>query len=491
MPDPQLSTRPSVKLAVKFKTLYGIGCVVDGVSLNALTYFALFYFTTVCGLSGTAAGAAVFISLIIDAVLDPAIGLLSDQSRSSLGRRHSFMFASIVPLGFAFGLLFSVPDLGGAGLFIFICGLSVVTRILLSSFNLPYYALGAELSDDYTERMSVVAYRITFLLIASFLSLALGLGLFFSGPNGLLDRGSYARYGWTCAAIMVFAGLVCAVGTRRVVGSLHVAPLTDAPILKTLWGELKEVRRSRSFLVLFFATLFFWIAQGVHGTLQIHAQKYFWNLSESDIKIVVLSIALGPLLGIPVAGFAAKRFEKKTIALAGLGLMAVSLAFLPMLRIMDVLTLQGPPLVTLLIVNALLTGAALVAAGISFQAMIADAADEHDYHFNVRREGLFFAGLTLAVKASTGVGALVAGLALDIIGFPAEQIAAQQSVMIGADTARSLGFVAGPLAAIVALLVPLVLWSYRLDRKALETIQQALRQRHLSSTGRTSGVAAE
>ena len=50
--------------------------------------------------------------------------------------------------------------------------------------------------------------------------------------------------------------------------------------------------------------------------------------------------------------------------------------------------------------------------------MMADAADEHEFLFGTRREGLYYAGLNFSAKAASGLGALVAGLALDLIAFP-------------------------------------------------------------------------
>src|SRR6185312_8559857 len=83
---------------------------------------------------------------------------------------------------------------------------------------------------------------------------------------------------------------------------------------------------------------------------------------------------------------------------------------------------------TILFCNALLTGAALVGAAIGAQSMMADAVDEHEYRFGIRREGLFFSGLALAVKAASGLGGFLAGAALDLIHFPTA-IATQGSAL--------------------------------------------------------------
>ncbi len=464
------------KLKPGFKLLYGFGCVVDGVSTTALTYFALFYFTAVCGLPGSWAGAAVFIGLIVDSVIDPLIGLLSDNTSSPLGRRHVYMLASLVPLAIAFGLLFSIPALKGLALFGYVTLLSTATRVLLSVFNLPYYALGAELTDDYAERMSVVAYRFSFLMAASLCCLGIGLGGFLGGATGLLNRSAYAPFGWTCALVMALCGFVSLVGTRSVIPRLHRARDVGGPILRRFLREAGDACANRSFIVLFLSSLAFFIAQGASGALTLYANKYFWALPDGSTRLVVLAVTFGPVIGVPMTAAAARVFEKRTIATAGLALFALSLACTPLLRISGVLPSSGPGLLAVLIANALIVGAGLTVTAVSFQAMIADAADEHEHLFGVRREGLFFAGLTLAVKAATGVGALVAGVALDVIHFPTVQIASHKAYHLDAAVLRHLGLIAGPLPALIAVASPLVLLAYRLTSSRVAAIQQDLRR---------------
>ena len=106
------------QVGVGLKTIYGSGNVVDGMSAYVFGTFLFFYFTAVCGLSGSQTGVALFLALVIDAVADPLIGSISDNSGSRFGRRHPFMIASALPIAIMFGLLFSIPaSLSGWPLF--------------------------------------------------------------------------------------------------------------------------------------------------------------------------------------------------------------------------------------------------------------------------------------------------------------------------------------------------------------------------------------
>jgi len=137
------------KLGFGLMAAYGSGALVDSVTNAALGTFLLFYLTAVCGLSNSLAGLSLFVGLVIDALVDPLVGSLSDNTNAKLGRRHPFMLGSAVPLAICLGALFSIPaSLTGWGLFAYVTVILIGLRICHSLNNLPYVALGAELSDD-------------------------------------------------------------------------------------------------------------------------------------------------------------------------------------------------------------------------------------------------------------------------------------------------------------------------------------------------------
>jgi len=114
-------------------------------------------------------------------------------------------------------------------------------------------------------------------------------------------------------------------------------------------------------------------------------------------------------------------------------------------------------------------------ATIAFQSMMADATDEHEHLFGARREGLYFAGITLSAKASSGLGAFVGGLTLDLIGFPHGGAGhAAALAHIPATTIRNLGIAYGPGAAIFTAVAIAVLLTYKLSKADVARIQTDL-----------------
>ncbi len=109
--------------------------------------------------------------------------------------------------------------------------------------------------------------------------------------------------------------------------------------------------------------------------------------------------------------------EKRTTAMLGLALIGIAQLGPVTLRLTGIIPASAalPTLGAAVILGGIGGGIATIA----FQSMMADATDEHEHLFGARREGLYFAGITLSAKASSGLGAWIGGITLDVIGFPA------------------------------------------------------------------------
>ncbi len=391
------------RLPIRFKALYASGDMVDGTVAYAVGAYLFYYLTVVCGLSGTLAGLALAITLAVDAIADPLIGFVSDNTRSRLGRRHPYMFLSALPAAVSLGLIFSVPaGLTGGALFAYVMAALLVLRVAMSAFTLPYAALGAELTANYTERSTVVAYRSAFNIFANFVTMSLALRVFLKDAHGhldLLNRAAYAPFAWCVAGLTLAGGLISAFGTLPLRGRLRAVPANASASPLRMLAELKDVARNRSFVALFICILLFWAAQGTIGILNLHVVKYFWRLPGGVIQTLPLFSLGGLATGIPIAGLVLQRAEKRVVSILGPGdPLRVPHRLASPFRIPAgvLLTRQrhGGTLAlwSILAVAEVLKNWAVTCVAISFWSMLADAADEHEFLFRQRREGLFFAG---------------------------------------------------------------------------------------------------
>ena len=479
--SPTASGRSS-RLSVGLQFGYGLGQLLDGASSNAINIFLLFYLTAVCGLSGSAAGIAISAGLVIDAIVDPVIGFISDSWRSRWGRRLPFMIAAVIPASISLVLIFSLPkNASGTALFILVMIVSLLLRLSISLFNLPYLALGAEVTDNHKERMAIAAWRWGLGMAAGLVAVALGFGVFLKGPGGLMHRDAYATFAMACAALMAIGAISSIVAGYKMRGRMHEGVNAAGGNRANFIAGIVELFKNASFRALFASAILFFVSLGVSLSLGLHANTFFWHLETNETQLVTLSLFVGLLIGAPLAGLL-RRFEKRTTVFIGWIGMMLAMAIPVVLRLLGLVPLSHMPLALLLASFSLFNGAMLSIVAVAFGAMMADAVDEHEFLFHTRREGLYFAGWTFAAKMSAGIGTLLAGLILQFIGFPNDLAAAGGlHASLSPRTVELLGLFAGPGAAAIGLTGIFVIFGYRVNRRRHAEIIAALSERRIGS----------
>jgi GPH family glycoside/pentoside/hexuronide:cation symporter len=124
---------------------------------------------------------------------------------------------------------------------------------------------------------------------------------------------------------------------------------------------------------------------------------------------------------------------------------------------------QGDAALLPMQINSFVAGIGTGFVSVAYPSMMADAADEHEHLFGHRREGLYFAGLGFANKAASGLGVMVAGVALDLVRFPAE-LGQTVGAVLPADVQFRLVMVWGPVPAVIAIVALLIFVSYNITR---------------------------
>jgi GPH family glycoside/pentoside/hexuronide:cation symporter len=219
------------RLSWRIRLAYGIGQLAEGVKSSAFSFFLLFYYVSVLGISGTAAGLAIFISLCFDGITDPLMGSISDASKSKRGRRHPFIYGAIIPFVVSFYFLFNPPSgLCEAEIFAWLVVFAILTRGFMTIYAVPHLSLNAELSDDYGERTTLASIRSMFSLMGYLIVVVGGFFYFFADTpefsNGQMNPSAYSDFALTFAVIMAVVIFLSAWGTRS---SRRIAPVGVRP----------------------------------------------------------------------------------------------------------------------------------------------------------------------------------------------------------------------------------------------------------------------
>ena len=473
------------------KIAYASGALLDGIANQAVNIFIFFYVTAVCGVPGALAGIALAVGLVVDAIVDPLIGSLSDGWRSRFGRRVPFIMIGAPFTMLFMVLIFSLPTaLSGIALFAWLTFLSIGLRVSISLFLLPFNAVGAELSDDYAERSSIAAWRWGFAMLGALIAILMGFGLFLGGEGGLSRRASYAPFAFSAALVGVIGAGIAIRALLAMRDRQHAAALNDSAIHHRLVRELGEVFRNQSFRTLFVGALLLFTSLSIHATLGLHANTYFWRMTPGQTQTVTLALFAGLLFGAPLAGPFLKFMEKRTVLLIGMAGLALAFSIPATLRLLGLFPFTGTTMVTILSLTVVVGGALMAAAAIAFASMMADAADEHEHLFGARREGLYFAGWAFASKAAAGFGSLVSGIALQAIGFKSGGEAAAAAAQLSPATIDWIGAIYGPGASLLSLAAAATCLFYRLDAKKHAFILGELDQRRAIAVSANAPLVA-
>jgi GPH family glycoside/pentoside/hexuronide:cation symporter len=458
--------------AVKF--FYSVGQFVESGYL-AVNSFIFFYYTAVLGLSGSMVGAALAISMALDAAADPLIGSWSDSVRSRFGRRLPVMLLAAPLTMISMGLLFTPPSgLTPLLLFGWLTLTKMSVRAFASMFNIPFFALGGEMSNDYVERSRIVAYRLLAGIVTGVLITALAYSVFFAGEGGLQQAERYPAFGWTISALVLVGALICCAGIWRYAAALPQPQTPAEPMLARFIPEVLEIVRNRTFVILFLSLLLFASAAGVHQALNNHSYVFVWKVRPESIQIITYVYLAGILIGTPLTPALLRVLEKKTVVGLGFATVGVGWTVLPGLRGLGLFAPTGAAAMPWLALTALVFGIGFGLIAIAYPSMMADAADEHEYRHGVRREGLFFSGLGFAGKAAGGMGLMVGGFALDLLRFPRD-VGRQVHAVIPEDVLSHLALAWGWLPAALVLVGALVFAPYAISRARQAEVSDALK----------------
>jgi Na+/melibiose symporter-like transporter len=463
-------------LPLSAKLLYGVGEMPITVLMVISGLFMLFFYNSVMGLPSALVGIGLSFSLVLDALLDPFIGHLSDRTKHRFGRRHVFMLPGALVIGPSFFLLFSPPrGLGQTGLFVWLLAWSIALRAASAVYRIPYLSLGAELSSDYDDRTSTMGLRTLFGLVGTLGAAALSFLIFFpataDGSEPKLHYAGYPRMGLAFGALMTVAGLIGTFGTLRYRTS---AGANDSAGLHFFAG-FRVAMRNRDFRSIWFSTTVFFLAVVLNFSMAIHYFTWYAHISRSDVlSLIQTCFYAGALGGVVLWMSLARRTEKRTLYIMA----ATSSAIL--LLMATFLIGNGRPLGTghpfPLIVGHVIGGIFASAVWVVPASMIADVTDTDELATGLRREGIYFGMMNFGEKLAAGGALLFAGGSLAIFrklspgaafGTPGNPPAAIPYV----------GLLYGAVPATLLVLSLVLILPYRLNRRTVRGIQQQLAAR--------------
>ena len=152
-------TAPEDRISFGSKVVYGLGAFVNNL-LAAASGGMVIVLNLGLGMNPALVGLLGALPRLTDALTDPLMGYISDNTKSRWGRRRPYIFVGAIAAGITFALLWQLPR-GQSETFYFVYFLagSIIFYLAYTVFATPWVALGYELTPDYHERTRLMGVQ--------------------------------------------------------------------------------------------------------------------------------------------------------------------------------------------------------------------------------------------------------------------------------------------------------------------------------------------
>ena len=419
---------------------YGAGSIGAGIFSTIPGLLLLFYLTDTLGVGAGLAGLAVLLPKLWDIATDPVVGAWSDRSRSRWGRRRPFLLAGALTLPPCFIGLFMAPVGEPMVAFAWVLGLFCLAATAFTLFQVPYASMPAEMSPDYHERTTLVAYRIAFVTVGILAAGALAPMIIKKMGGGTVG---YAWMAVILAGVTAVSMLVAFFGTARASQTQH---LEDAPTLG-LRAQLAVAFGDRAYRTLWSAYGLQCVALGAVLAAVPYFVRYTLQADEEAMTLLFVCLVGPAIVTMPLWTAISRRWGKRVGYILAAGIFTVMAASL---------LLAGPGQLAVVGAQVGLLGVGFAGLQVFPFALLPELIDADAARTGLRREGVFTGLWYVGEKGGFALGAwLVSGM-LAASGFlerkAGEVVVQPDTALLGVHLATS---VAPAVLALVSL--PLLL----------------------------------
>ena len=459
------------RVAISQKFTYGTGNLVLNLLPASLNIF-LFFLVTGFGMDPVMAGLLGGLPRILDALTDPIMGFVTDNTKSKWGRRRPYIVVGAILSGVIFILLWQLDENNSQNYnFVYFLVLSLIFTIGNTIFATPFVGLGYEMSSDYNERTRLMAFaqimgQVAWMIVPWFWALVADPDLFANQAEGV--RTISIVVGAICIVLGILPGLFC-----KGLDSENMENRANFN-LRNLWVNLKSLAKSFNeifqnipFLRLCGTT--FLIFNGFQIISGFAFYIIVFYMFDGDYELTgtwpawygTITAVASAFLVIPLITWMANKWGKRNAFIISTIISIVGYTlkwwgFNP----------ENPLLIFMPI--------PLMAFGIGglftlMMSMTADVCDLDELNNGMpRKEGTFGAIYWLMVKLGQALAFIMAGFVLNWVGFEAG--AAKQS----SEAMTQLRLADIIIPASTAALAILVMWNYDLDEEKAREIKAEL-----------------
>ncbi|MDA8965192.1 MFS transporter [Pseudomonadales bacterium] len=461
------------RIPLSQKIVFGIGMLANQMFPAALGIFMVILVEGL-GMHPLMFGLLAFIPRLFDAITDPIMGFITDNTTSRWGKRRPYVFIGAIIAGLSYVMMWQLSeDSSQLYNFFYFLGWSLIFFLGMTIFSIPYVAMGYEMSNDFHERTRLMATaqwigQWAWVICPWFWVILYDPNWFESAPAGAKSLSLWVGLGCMCLALV--PAIFCTYNNTS--SSAPVQTIDRKKIKETfsvfIQGivttfKCKPFRKICLATFLVFNTFntiamfsFFIIVHYMNGG--VTADAGLWPTLFGSV-----SALLTCFLVIPTVTWLSQKFGKKQTfllsqAISIIGYVLFWWCFSP----------ENPALMFIPLpfytfgIGGLFT---------IMMSMTADVCDLDELETGQRRDGTFGAIYWWMVKFGLAVAGLLTGIILSLVGFDTSLQVQTQEAMTGLRLAYILVPVCGTLLAI------LIMRSYDIDEEKAHSIREQLEAR--------------
>ena len=409
------------RLSSSKKVGYGFGNLGFSAVSQTISTLLMFFGTSVAGIPGTLVGLCVAIGTFWDAVTDPIVGYISDNSGDcGIGRRERFILVASLFMAMSNMLIWCLPlSLSNWQKFAWLLIALLIYETAETFFATPYSALGYEMTNDKYDSTSIQAAKSVFSLIGMILPSVLMM-IFMEKTT---EKLGYIKIGLCTSILIIFTTIICIATLNRRNKKKIVLNYPLFQKKQSIWTAFSvffDFFKNKRYCAMIVGYSISTLATAMLTSLGLHVFTYSFHFSSYQISILLLCLLLGAMLSqLFISKIAYKKGKINTLILFitiiifGVGLLSV----LFLVRSFFQSVVNFFICIPLVIICGFGSGSLYSLPYSIFSDIIA----EENAANNTNQTATFSGVMTFVFKISNALSLFLIGLVLDIIKFDSSQ----------------------------------------------------------------------
>lgn len=452
-----MKKQPIQRIKTSTCALWGSAGLADTFLTFGITTLIMPIYNIGLGIDAVLLGWALAVPRIFDALLDPLVGNISDNTRSRFGRRRQYIFAGAVFSALLFPFIWMPPVASTGIVLVYFIGVMCLHGVFYALFNVPYTAMGYEVTTDYDDRTRLFAWRFYF-------ATAAGVAVQWLYKLCLMAGGNEVKgirvVSLVIAAVVLGAGILPALFTKE---KEMVAAQPKVDLMQALTCAIQN----RAFLMLMVSYIIIVTTMFSCGALTLYINIFYIFNGDKSAAGTLTGLAGTVMIG---AAFLGMLLMKKISEMTGKKTaMLISLGIAVSGTVVSWFTLT-PKMPYLQIISGVILGVGVQGCWLLVSSMLGDVCDDDERRTGLRQEGLYSSVSGFVNKAAFALTAITSGYILKFSGYV-------EGSEISPDTGYRMKIIFVSLQASGLLLGLLLMALFPINRKRAEETRRILDER--------------